>query len=61
MKKKKKNLNILVAVRKRPILSQELLRKEIDIVETDFEINQLILKENKIKYDMTKFIQQHVF
>ena len=51
---------ISVAIRKRPLTRKELNRNESDIVEIVNE-KDLVLKELRVKVDMSKYIEEHEF
>ncbi|XP_050306708.1 kinesin-like protein Klp10A [Anthonomus grandis grandis] len=51
---------ITVAVRKRPLNDIELSKKEIDIITIPSK-NQLFVHEPKLKVDLTKYLENHIF
>ncbi|KAH7831620.1 putative Kinesin motor domain [Monocercomonoides exilis] len=51
---------IRVVVRKRPMNKKELLKKEVDIITVDSD-STVSVHEPKIKVDLTKYIDRHVF
>ena len=51
---------IRVIVRKRPISKKELIKNDTDIIEIK-STQTLIVKEMKVKVDMTKYIEEHPF
>lgn len=59
-KSKNRNAAIRVAVRKRPLTVKEEQRAEIDIVTVDGD-DTLQVHEPKVKVDLTKYIDQHIF
>ncbi len=52
---------ICVIVRKRPCSQKEKLNKEEDIISVNKEKNCIIVKEKKLKVDLTKFTEEHIF
>lgn len=50
---------IQVLIRKRPLTQKEVKKKYRDIIE--IQNNELIVNEQKVKLDMTKYTEQHVF
>ena len=62
--KKKSQINnqkICVVVRKRPRSQKEIINKDEDIISVNEEKNSIIVKEKKLKVDLTKFIEEHNF
>ncbi|XP_060517031.1 kinesin-like protein Klp10A [Cylas formicarius] len=51
---------IKVVVRKRPLSKIEALKQEIDIV-TIADLNRVIVHEPKVKFDLRKYLENHVF
>lgn len=51
---------ITVAVRKRPINEMEIANKEVDIITIPSK-NQIVVHEPKLKVDLTKFLENHMF
>ncbi|KAJ8926697.1 hypothetical protein NQ314_020913 [Rhamnusium bicolor] len=51
---------ITVAVRKRPLNSSDMHKKEIDIITVPNK-NTLIVHEPKYKVDLTKYLENHIF
>jgi kinesin family protein 2/24 len=51
---------IKVIIRKRPINRKELGRGEADIIDVHSG-NQVRVRENKIKVDLTKYIEEQTF
>ena len=51
---------IVVAIRKRPLTKKELKRDEKDIVVINNN-NSLILKEERQKVDLTRYLEEHLF
>ena len=62
--KKKSQINnqkICVIIRKRPRSQKEIINKDEDIISVNEEKNSIIVKEKKLKVDLTKFIEEHNF
>ncbi|RZB49918.1 trifunctional enzyme subunit alpha, mitochondrial, partial [Asbolus verrucosus] len=51
---------ITVCVRKRPLNKGELAKKEVDVITVPSK-NQLIVHEPKVKVDLTKYLENHLF
>lgn len=51
---------ITVAVRKRPLNEAEITKKEVDIITVPSK-NQIIVHEPKLKVDLTKYLDNHMF
>ncbi|CAD8173494.1 unnamed protein product [Paramecium octaurelia] len=52
---------IIVAVRKRPLNKKEINKGDIDIVDVSNQQSQVIVKEQRTKVDLTKYIEEHQF
>ena len=55
---------ILVAVRKRPMNKNEVGRMDLDVIQPTPAAgvgNSLIVLEQKVKYDLTKYVDRHPF
>lgn len=52
---------IKVVVRKRPLNKKEIVKKEEDIITIDPNSNYLTVHENKIKVDLTEYVEKHEF
>ncbi|CAK90089.1 unnamed protein product (macronuclear) [Paramecium tetraurelia] len=52
---------IIVAVRKRPLNKKEINKGDIDIVDVLNQQSQVIVKEQRTKVDLTKYIEEHQF
>ena len=62
--KKKSQANtqkICVIIRKRPLSQKEIVNKDEDIISVNEEKNSIIVKEKKLKVDLTKYIEEHNF
>ena len=62
--KKKSQTNtqkICVIIRKRPLSQKEIVNKDEDIISVNEEKNSIIVKEKKLKVDLTKYIEEHNF
>jgi len=56
-----RNSRLTVLVRKRPLSNKETNNKEKDVVSCDMLNNEAIVREPKLKVDLTKFIDEHHF
>eukprot|EP00164_Ancoracysta_twista_P000259 GFYU01000365.1.p1 GENE.GFYU01000365.1~~GFYU01000365.1.p1 ORF type:complete len:678 (-),score=167.41 GFYU01000365.1:281-2314(-) len=54
------NAKIRVCVRKRPLLKKEINKKDGDVIKVESR-NSLIVNEPKVKVDLTKFTERHLF
>ncbi|CAD8105692.1 unnamed protein product [Paramecium sonneborni] len=52
---------IIVAVRKRPLNKKEMNKGDIDIVDVYNSQSQVIVKEQRMKVDLTKYTEEHQF
>ncbi|CAD8097658.1 unnamed protein product [Paramecium primaurelia] len=52
---------IIVAVRKRPLNKKEMNKGDIDIVDVSNQQSQVVVKEQRTKVDLTKYIEEHQF
>ena len=52
---------ICVIIRKRPRSEREITNKDEDIISVNEEKNSIIVKEKKLKVDLTKFTEEHIF
>lgn len=51
---------IRVCIRKRPLTKKELAKSERDIIEVKAE-DEVIIREQKVKLDLTKYVEEHCF
>lgn len=51
---------IRVVIRKRPLGSKEVAKGDKDVVE-EAQGNTIIVREKRIKVDLTKYVQEHTF
>jgi kinesin family protein 2/24 len=60
IERNRKLSKIQVVIRKRPLNAKEIKNGQSDIVEVQSQ-DTLVIKEQKVKVDMTKYIEENYF